>query len=48
LEECTHLRNGVALVTGPTGSGKSSTLAAILGLINEQQAYHIITIEDPI
>ena len=35
-------------MTGPTGSGKSSTLAAILGLINEQQAYHIITIEDPI
>jgi twitching motility protein PilT len=38
----------VVLVTGPTGSGKSSTLAAILDLINDEKAYHIITIEDPI
>jgi twitching motility protein PilT len=36
------------LVTGPTGSGKSSTLAAIIDLINEKRAEHIITIEDPI
>ena len=36
------------LVTGPTGSGKSSTLAAIIDLINEIKAYHILTIEDPI
>jgi len=39
---------GLVLVTGPTGSGKSTTLAAILDLINTQQARHIITIEDPI
>jgi len=43
-----NLRNGVVLVTGPTGSGKSSTIAAILDRINETQAYHIITIEDPV
>jgi twitching motility protein PilT len=36
------------LVTGPTGSGKSSTLAAILDKMNEEKAYHILTIEDPI
>ena len=42
------LRNGIVLVTGPTGSGKSSTLAAILNKINEEKAYHILTIEDPI
>ena len=43
-----HVRNGIVLVTGPTGSGKSSTLAAILNKINQDNAYHIITIEDPI
>lgn len=48
LQEVTHLRNGIVLVTGPTGSGKSSTLAAILDRINEEKAYHILTIEDPI
>ncbi len=48
LSEAADLRNGVVLVTGPTGSGKSSTLAAILNKINEEKAYHIITIEDPI
>jgi twitching motility protein PilT len=36
------------LVTGPTGSGKSSTLAAIIDVINREQSYHILTIEDPI
>ena len=36
------------LVTGPIGSGKSSTLAAILDRINEAKAYHILTIEDPV
>ena len=35
-------------VTGPTGSGKSSTLAAVIDLTNETQAFHIVTIEDPI
>lgn len=48
LQAVTNLRNGVVLVTGPTGSGKSSTLAAILNKINEDQAIHILTIEDPI
>jgi twitching motility protein PilT len=48
LEEIVHLKNGIVLVTGPTGSGKSSTLAAIIDRMNEQKAYHILTIEDPI
>ena len=48
LGEISELRNGIVLVTGPTGSGKSSTLAAILNKINEEKAYHILTIEDPI
>jgi len=48
LKEIVDLRNGVVLVTGPTGSGKSSTLAAILDRMNEEKAYHILTIEDPI
>jgi len=48
LQEIVELRNGIVLVTGPTGSGKSSTLAAILDKMNEEKAYHILTIEDPI
>jgi len=48
LREIAELKNGVVLVTGPTGSGKSSTLAAIIDLINETKFYHIVTIEDPI
>jgi twitching motility protein PilT len=40
--------NGLVLVTGPTGSGKSSTLAAVIDLINETRAEHVITVEDPI
>jgi twitching motility protein PilT len=48
LEEITHLRNGIVLVTGPTGSGKSSTLAAVIDKMNTDKAYHILTIEDPI
>ena len=40
--------NGVVLVTGPAGSGKSSTLAALLDRINSEYSYHIITVEDPI
>jgi twitching motility protein PilT len=48
LTEIAALRDGMVLVTGPRGSGKSSTLAALLDLINQQQICHIITIEDPI
>jgi len=48
LAEIAELKNGIVLVTGPTGSGKSSTLAAIIDLINETRAEHIITIEDPV
>jgi twitching motility protein PilT len=48
LTEIADIKNGIVLVTGPTGSGKSSTLAAIIDLINETHAYHIVTIEDPI
>jgi twitching motility protein PilT len=48
LAECAGLRNGIVLVTGPTGSGKSSTLAAIVDRINEEKSMHILTIEDPI
>ena len=48
LAEIADIRNGVVLLTGPTGSGKSSTLAAIIDRINETKAYHIVTIEDPI
>jgi twitching motility protein PilT len=48
LSRIAELRNGVVLVTGPTGSGKSSTLAAIIDYINQKHHYHILTIEDPI
>jgi len=48
LAKIAELKNGIVLVTGPTGSGKSSTLAAIVNMINEKKAYHILTIEDPI
>jgi twitching motility protein PilT len=48
LKEIVDIKNGLVLVTGPTGSGKSSTLAAIIDLINETKYYHIVTIEDPI
>jgi twitching motility protein PilT len=48
LEQIVHLKNGIVLVTGPTGSGKSSTLAAIIDKMNTDKAYHILTIEDPI
>jgi len=48
VADCSTLKNGIVLVTGPTGSGKSSTLAAIIDLINTNRADHILTIEDPI
>ncbi|HEX8172585.1 MAG TPA: PilT/PilU family type 4a pilus ATPase [Thermoanaerobaculia bacterium] len=48
LSNVAKLKNGIVLVTGPTGSGKSTTLAAIINQINHEYAYHIITIEDPV
>jgi len=48
LIDVTKVRNGIVLVTGPTASGKSSTLAALLDRINTDFCYHIITVEDPI
>jgi twitching motility protein PilT len=48
LKQIASLKNGIVLVTGPTGSGKSSTLAAIIDVINQSHAVHIVTIEDPI
>ena len=47
VKRLTQLKNGLVLVTGPTGSGKTTTLAAIVHEINRTQARHIITIEDP-
>src|SRR5258705_4358526 len=48
LKEVAEMKNGIVLLTGPTGSGKSSTLAAVIDLINETKFYHVVTIEDPI
>jgi twitching motility protein PilT len=48
LNDIARERNGIVLLTGPTGSGKSTTLAAIIDKMNREQAIHIITIEDPI
>ena len=48
IEKLAHLKKGLVLVTGPTGSGKSTTLAAIIDKINRTYPRHIVTIEDPI
>jgi twitching motility protein PilT len=48
LRSLSDFRSGLIVVTGPTGSGKSTTLAAIIDLINQRKSYHIVTIEDPI
>src|ERR1043166_4544583 len=48
VKEFAHLRGGLVLVTGPTGSGKSTTLAALIDYINQNFARHIVTIEEPI
>jgi twitching motility protein PilT len=48
LADVAKLRDGIVLVTGPPGSGKSSTLAVLLDCINREKYYHVITIEDPI
>lgn len=48
VKEFAHMRSGLVLVTGPTGSGKSTTLAALLDYINTNYSRHIITVEEPI
>ncbi len=48
FKQLLELPNGLILVTGPTGSGKSTTLAAMINYINVNYPYHIITVEDPI
>ncbi len=48
VKDFAHLRGGLVLVTGPTGSGKSTTLAALIDYINENFARHVVTIEEPI
>ncbi len=48
IKRCAEFRRGLVLVTGPTGSGKSTTLASLIHHINETRSEHILTIEDPI
>ena len=48
FKQISNMHKGIVLVTGPTGSGKSTTLAAMVDHINEHKKYHILTIEDPI
>ena len=48
VRDLCYLNKGLVVVTGPTGSGKSTTLAAMIDLINEERTDHIITIEDPV
>ena len=48
MKELIHLPRGLILVTGPTGSGKSTSLASMINVINEQKRLHIVTVEDPI
>jgi twitching motility protein PilT len=48
IEKIAHLQKGLVVVTGPTGSGKSTTLAAVIDHINRSYARHIVTIEDPV
>lgn len=48
VRDLIHKRRGLVLVTGPTGSGKSTTLASLVDMINEEYAYNIITLEDPV
>jgi twitching motility protein PilT len=48
VEKIVQMKSGLVVVTGPTGSGKSTTLAAVINEINQRRAMHIITIEDPL
>lgn len=48
IERATHHHQGLVLVTGPTGHGKTSTLAAIVDIINRESTHHVVTVEDPV
>jgi twitching motility protein PilT len=48
IERATHHHQGLVVVTGPTGHGKTSTLAAIVDILNRETTHHIITVEDPV
>jgi len=48
IKDITNLNNGIVMITGPTGSGKSTTMASIIDTINENHQKHIVTIEDPV
>ena len=48
IESFVDLRRGLVLITGQTGAGKSTTMASMINLMNEQYKYHVITLEDPI
>lgn len=48
IEKATHHHQGLIVVTGPTGQGKTTTLAAIVDIVNSQTSHHVITVEDPI
>lgn len=48
IDKLVNLSKGLILVTGPTGSGKSTTLASMINYINESYSYHIVTVEDPV
>jgi len=48
IKELGHKKRGLILVTGPTGSGKSTTLASVIDMINKERSEHILTLEDPI
>ncbi|HON85938.1 MAG TPA: PilT/PilU family type 4a pilus ATPase [Syntrophorhabdaceae bacterium] len=48
IKDFTNLKDGIVFITGPTGSGKSTTLASLIDIINQNKGYHIVTVEDPI
>ncbi len=48
VQSLARIKSGLVIVTGPTGSGKSTTLASMIDLMNKERSYHIITLEDPI
>jgi twitching motility protein PilT len=48
IEQAVHHHQGLIVITGPTGHGKTTTLAAIVGILNRETSHHVITVEDPI